>query len=115
MLSSLPHDKYIRFVCYCDKYTNHFCLLKEICLVFSLERNIQESMQKLGTLLAKVKGPQVKGNQVVAEADMILEPLMDLLDGSLTQYAQQCEKTVLKKLLKVRFHRMRHLMRVMTP
>lgn len=69
----------------------------------SLESNIQESMHKVGALLAKVKGVgQVQKQQVVGEADMILEPIMDLLDHSLTQYAQQCEKTVLKKLLKVR-------------
>lgn len=68
----------------------------------SLETNIQESMNKLGVLLSKIKGPQVQKSQVANEADMILEPLMDLLDGSLTQYATQCEKTVLKYLLKVR-------------
>jgi len=32
--------------------------------------------------------------------DAVLEPLMDLLEGSLQRYAQQCEKTVLKYILK---------------
>lgn len=59
-------------------------------------------MQTLGTLLSKVKGGQIKKEQVTGEADVVLEPLMDLLDTQLTNYAQQCEKTVLKKLLKVR-------------
>ncbi|KRZ71657.1 Phorbol ester/diacylglycerol-binding protein unc-13 [Trichinella papuae] len=67
----------------------------------SLESNIYDSTVKLGNLLMRVKGGgQVQKSQVTAEADLILEPLMDLLDVSLTQYAQQCEKTVLKKLLK---------------
>lgn len=39
---------------------------------FSLESNIRQSMQSLGTLLAKVKGGgQVKKEQVTGEADMV--------------------------------------------
>ncbi|KRX57938.1 Phorbol ester/diacylglycerol-binding protein unc-13, partial [Trichinella sp. T9] len=78
-------------------------VLESLTHVFaaSLESNIYDSTVKLGNLLMRVKGGgQVQKSQVTAEADLILEPLMDLLDVSLTQYAQQCEKTVLKKLLK---------------
>uniref|UniRef100_A0A914W814 Uncharacterized protein n=1 Tax=Plectus sambesii TaxID=2011161 RepID=A0A914W814_9BILA len=77
-------------------------VLEKLSALFaaSLESNILDSMNKLGVLLSKIKGPQVQKSQVANEADMILEPLMDLLDGSLTQYATQCEKTVLKYLLK---------------
>lgn len=58
-------------------------------------------MNTLSSLLSKVKGGgQVKKEQVSGEADMVLEPLMDLLDTQLANYAQRCEKTVLKKLLK---------------
>uniref|UniRef100_A0A915IUB9 MHD1 domain-containing protein n=1 Tax=Romanomermis culicivorax TaxID=13658 RepID=A0A915IUB9_ROMCU len=80
-------------------------VLEKLSCVFaaSLENGIQQSSQKLGAYLNKVKGGganQAQKQQIASEADMILEPLMDLLDVSLTHYAQQCEKTVLKKLLK---------------
>ncbi len=59
-------------------------------ILFSLESQIKSSIQELGTELAKVKGQgQVslsqpsQRNQVQEESDMILRPLMDLLDGRL--------------------------------
>ncbi|XP_075151839.1 uncharacterized protein LOC142225875 [Haematobia irritans] len=71
----------------------------------SLEPRITQSLRELGDLLLAVKGSSVAGekinsNVVAVEADEVLRPLMDLLDGSLTLYAQSCEKTVLKRLLK---------------
>jgi hypothetical protein len=68
--------------------------------VTSLKANIQEQTNKLGILLSKIKGPQLPKNQLSQEVDMVLEPLMDLLEGSLQRYAQKCEKTVLKYILK---------------
>ena len=71
----------------------------------SLEPRITVSVKELGDLLLGIKGggqlnqpPQ--RNNVSVEADEVLRPLMDLLDGSLSLYAQSCEKTVLKRLLK---------------
>lgn len=69
--------------------------------VTSLETCIQEQINRLGILLAKIKGPQLQKSQMAGEVDLVLEPLMNLLEGSLQRYAQQCEKTVLKYILKV--------------
>ncbi|EYB94150.1 hypothetical protein Y032_0175g518 [Ancylostoma ceylanicum] len=68
--------------------------------VTTLEPMIHEQTNKLGALLSKIKGPQLQKTQVAAEVDAVLEPLMDLLEGSLQRYFQQCEKTVLKYILK---------------
>ncbi|XP_055858284.1 uncharacterized protein LOC129920736 isoform X2 [Episyrphus balteatus] len=78
------------------------------CLfAISLEPRITQSVRELGDLLLSVKGggnlnanQAAQRNAVAVEADEVLRPLMDLLDGSLTLYAQSCEKTVLKRLLK---------------
>jgi protein unc-13 len=68
--------------------------------VTSLETGIQEQTNKLGILLSKIKGPQLQKNQLTQDVDAVLEPLMDLLEASLQRYAKQCEKTVLKYILK---------------
>ncbi|KAL3279668.1 hypothetical protein HHI36_017174 [Cryptolaemus montrouzieri] len=84
--------------------------LDELAMQFasSLEPRITISVRELGDLLLAIKGGGQPGtlnqpaarNAVAVEADEVLRPLMDLLDGSLSLYAQSCEKTVLKRLLK---------------
>ncbi|XP_053612152.1 protein unc-13 homolog A-like isoform X2 [Plodia interpunctella] len=79
--------------------------LDELASMFanSLETRITASVKELGELLQKVGGGGAPGAaQAPAhhEADEVLRPLMDILDGSLTMYAESCEKTVLKRLLK---------------
>lgn len=86
--------------------------LDELSVVFgkSLEPTIKKSLAELGTLLSQVKGSAGTSAQamqslksspeVAADADHILHPLMDLLDGKLSQFSQMCEKTVFKRLLK---------------
>lgn len=74
----------------------------------SLQPRIIQSVRELGDLLLNIKGggnlnntnQVAQRNAVAVEADEVLRPLMDLLDGSLSLYAQSCEKTVLKRLLK---------------
>ena len=83
--------------------------LDDLAMLFakSLEPRITVSVRELGDLLLAIKGGGQVGaaqpsqaNQVAVEADDVLRPLMDLLDGSLSLYAETCEKTVLKRLLK---------------
>lgn len=66
----------------------------------SLVPKIQEQVNKLGAILTKIKGPQLQKSQLAGEVDAVLEPLMELLEDKLQQYASECEKTVLKYLLK---------------
>lgn len=86
--------------------------LDELSVVFgkSLEPTIKKSVAELGALLSQIKGSSNNSAQalqalktspeVAADADHILHPLMDLLDGKLSQFSQICEKTVFKRLLK---------------
>ncbi|CAL7944915.1 unnamed protein product [Xylocopa violacea] len=83
--------------------------LDDLAMLFakSLEPRITASVKELGDLLLAIKGggqvqlsQPAQRNNVAVEADEVLRPLMDLLDGSLSLYAQSCEKTVLKRLLK---------------
>ncbi|XP_064474619.1 protein unc-13 homolog B-like isoform X4 [Ornithodoros turicata] len=84
-------------------------VLDDLSIVFakSLEGTIKQSMGELSGLLSAVKGsgqaslnPTAQRHEVAAEADHVLHPLMDILDGKLSMFAQVCERTVLKRLLK---------------
>ncbi|KAI0229517.1 hypothetical protein LSAT2_020049 [Lamellibrachia satsuma] len=78
-------------------------VLDDLAIVFakSLEPQIHQSVHQVGVLMAQVKGGMpTNRNTIQQESDMILSPLMDVMDGSLTMFAQVCEKTVLKRLLK---------------
>ncbi|XP_046630783.1 uncharacterized protein LOC124310811 isoform X5 [Daphnia pulicaria] len=84
-------------------------VLDELATMFakSLEPKITVSVKEVGDLLSHIKGGgQVsltqpsQRNAVSTEAEDSLKPLMDLLDGSLSLYAESCEKAVLKRLLK---------------
>lgn len=83
--------------------------LDALAIVFasSFEKSIQMKFTEVATLLATISGPgsteefekMTSQQEVISEADFILAPLMDLLDGKLSLFSQTCEETVLKRLL----------------
>ncbi|XP_053740641.1 uncharacterized protein LOC128770004 isoform X7 [Synchiropus splendidus] len=68
----------------------------------SFRTRINECTRQMGSLLCQIKGPLNANNknQVEADSDNMLRPLMDFLDGKLTLFATVCERTVLKRVLK---------------
>uniref|UniRef100_A0A8C4H8Z0 Unc-13 homolog B n=2 Tax=Dicentrarchus labrax TaxID=13489 RepID=A0A8C4H8Z0_DICLA len=79
-------------------------VLDELSSTFgnSFQSRINECMRQMASLLYQIKGPLNANNknQVDADSDNMLRPLMDFLDGRLTLFATVCEKTVLKRVLK---------------
>ncbi|MEQ2254249.1 Protein unc-13 B, partial [Ilyodon furcidens] len=68
----------------------------------SFQSCINDCMRQMASLLYQIKGPLNENtkNQVEADSDNMLRPLMDFLDDKLTLFATVCEKTVLKRVLK---------------
>ncbi|XP_072309735.1 protein unc-13 homolog B-like isoform X3 [Eucyclogobius newberryi] len=79
-------------------------VLDELSSTFgnSFQSQIRDCMRQMSSLLNQIKGPLNDNtkNQVDADSDNMLRPLMDFLDGKLTLFATVCEKTVLKRVLK---------------
>lgn len=84
-------------------------VLDELSAMYSksLEPTIRKCCDDVSKLLQSVKGSsQLTPNnqkQVQGEADSVINPLIDELHNILSQFAKLCDKTVLKRLLKVHF------------
>ncbi|XP_063076124.1 protein unc-13 homolog A-like [Engraulis encrasicolus] len=69
----------------------------------SFAPHIDTKVREMGDILSQVKGTNVPANgqgQIAADADNVLQPIMDFLDSNLSLFAKICEKTVLKRVLK---------------
>ncbi|XP_041642978.1 protein unc-13 homolog B-like [Cheilinus undulatus] len=65
----------------------------------SFQARITACMRQMAEILYQIKGPPNR-NTAEADADSMLRPLMEFLDGNLSIFADICEKTVLKRILK---------------
>jgi protein unc-13 len=69
-----------------------------------LEPTIQRCCEDVSKLLQNIKGnsqlSSTSQKLIQGEADLIINPLIDVLHNILSQFAKLCDKTVLKRLLK---------------
>ncbi|CAF1624339.1 unnamed protein product [Adineta steineri] len=82
-------------------------VLDELSAMFvkSIEPTIRQCIEEVYKQLQQIKGNQMgtgntSGQQKGVEAMVVTKSLLDYLDQRLTFFANQCEKTVLKRLLK---------------
>ncbi|XP_051955929.1 protein unc-13 homolog B [Xyrauchen texanus] len=68
----------------------------------SFQARLNVCMRQMAEIVYQIKGPlnQNTRNTAEADADNALRPLMEFLDANLSIFADICEKTVLKRVLK---------------
>ncbi|XP_053337310.1 protein unc-13 homolog A [Clarias gariepinus] len=79
-------------------------VLDSLSAVFakSFQARISVCMRQVAEMVCQIKGPLDQNSRTSAESDSVtaLRPLMEFLDLHLSIFADQCEKTVLKRVLK---------------
>ncbi len=81
-------------------------VLDELSAMYAkmLDKQIQKCCEEVSKLLQNVKGGQPNNpsgqKQLQSETDLVINPLIDVLHNLLSQFANLCDKTVLKRLLK---------------
>uniref|UniRef100_A0A1A8PPG4 Unc-13 homolog Ba n=2 Tax=Nothobranchius rachovii TaxID=451742 RepID=A0A1A8PPG4_9TELE len=76
-------------------------ILDNLSIIFakSFQVRINGCVRQMAEILYQMKGPPNQ-NTAEADADSTLRPLMEFLDEKLSIFADICEKTVLKRILK---------------
>ncbi|KAF7205325.1 protein unc-13-like protein B-like [Nothobranchius furzeri] len=76
-------------------------ILDNLSVIFakSFQTRINGCVRQMAEILYQMKGPPNQ-NTAEADADSTLRPLMEFLDEKLSIFADICEKTVLKRILK---------------
>ena len=86
-------------------YLDRLCLTTAEGLSDQIKVQVQEMAKLLHT---KVKGNQPNQplsqpsvmEQIHQDSDLIVQPLMEYLENCISQYADNCDKTILKRMLK---------------
>ncbi|CAD5123627.1 DgyrCDS11957 [Dimorphilus gyrociliatus] len=77
-------------------------VIDELAVKFTrtMQGAVEKSIREVGIELEKVKGLKAMRTQAQHEVDVVLRPLIEVLDSYLSAFTDLCEKTVFKRILK---------------